>query len=413
MRQVDLSEVRREPVARGLGFRRAVVAVAVTAALLTSSAVGASSATAAPLAAASGAGSCTVVPFTKAVPAKGVLLGVNLDFGSGTLAQYAKSIGRKPAVATTFVSFPLTRSDKANLAGAVTQVKANGGVLLVTLEPKHGLAKVTPKVVASFARRAAAINARGVPVMVRFAQEMNGSWYPWGERPAAYKRAFQQLAAAVHKRAKGSAMIWAPNYGGGYPFVGGEYGARPGTADFRALDTNHDGALTMQDDPYLPYYPGDRAVDWVGMSLYHWGSTYPWGKNQVPEAGKFAEQLTGTYDGAAGDDRAVPDFYAVFAKAHGKPLAITETAALYVHHQSGPTELQVKRAWWRQVFSPATLHRFPRIRMINWFNWNKQEAEVHKKVDWTTTSSKRLRHAFEADLSPALRTAASVRSVCR
>ncbi len=28
-------------------------------------------------------------------------------------------------------------------------------------------------------------------------------------------------------------------------------------------------------DPYAPYYPGDAATDWVGMSLFHWGSGYP------------------------------------------------------------------------------------------------------------------------------------------
>jgi soluble lytic murein transglycosylase-like protein len=67
-------------------------------------------------------------------------------------------------------------------------------------------------------------------------------------------------------------MLWAPNYGGGYPFASGQYNALPGTSDFALLDTNHDGVLNMSDDPYLPYYPGDDAVDWVGMSLYHWGS---------------------------------------------------------------------------------------------------------------------------------------------
>jgi hypothetical protein len=259
----------------------------------------------------------------------------------------------------------------------------------------------------------AAINRRGVPVMVRFAQEMNGSWYPWGQQPAAYTRAFRALAKAVHASAKGTAMMWAPNYGGGYPFAGGTFEARAGTAGYRALDTDHDGRLSMQDDPYQPYYPGDSAVDWVGMSLYHWGTTYPWGHNQVPETGKFAEQLTGTYNGAAGDDRAVPNFYSVYARSHGRPLAITETAALYLHGESGAGELAVKRAWWRQVFSPATLRRFPRMRMINWFNWNKQESEVGRRVDWTTTSSRALKHAFEADLPSSLRTASAVRSVCR
>lgn len=356
---------------------------------------------------------CSVVPIARALPTKGVLLGVNLDWGSETLAQYAKAIGRRPAVATNFVGFPLSRTDGTNLTGAADQVRADGGVLLVTLQPMGGLSTVTERAAVSFAERVATINREGVPVIVRFAQEMNGSWYPWGEQPSAYKRAFRTLAAAVHARTKGTAMMWAPNYGGGYPFSGGKYEAKPRTVDFRALDTHHDGRLTMHDDPYAPYYPGDDAVDWVGMSLYQWGTTYPWGKDQVPEAGKFAAQLTGTYDGAAGDDRAVPDFYATYATQHEKQLAITETAALFVHGEAGASELAVKRTWWRQVFSAATLHRFPRLRMINWFNWNKQETEVGARVDWTVTSSRALTAAFVNDLPASMVTASAVGTVCR
>jgi len=100
---------------------------------------------------------------------------------------------------------------------------------------------------------------------VRFGQEMNGSWYSWGQQPAAYIAAFRTIADTVHHYAPGNAMVWSPNYGGGYPFKAGPYLARKGTADFRALDTNHDGALAMADDMYRPYYPGDRYVDWVGL----------------------------------------------------------------------------------------------------------------------------------------------------
>ena len=55
------------------------------------------------------------------------------------------------------------------------------------------------------------------------------------------------------------------------------------------------------------------------MSLYHWGNTYPWGENAVPEAGKFLARLTGNYKGLNGDDTAVPDLYAVYHQQHGKP----------------------------------------------------------------------------------------------
>jgi hypothetical protein len=96
------------------------------------------------------------------------------------------------------------------------------------------------------------------------------------------------------------------NVGGGYPFTGGAHQAVAGTAAYAALDTDMNGEVTGADAPYAPYYPGDDAVDWVGMSLYHWGNTYPWGANVVPEPGKFLQQLTGTYNGNGGNERPTP-----------------------------------------------------------------------------------------------------------
>ena len=60
-----------------------------------------------------------------------------------------------------------------------------------------------------------------------------------------------------------------------FPFAGGAHEALPGAAGFPDLDVTGDGVLTSDDDPYAPYHPGDDAVDWMGMSLYHWGSTNP------------------------------------------------------------------------------------------------------------------------------------------
>src|SRR5205823_13767123 len=136
--------------------------------------------------------------------------------------------------------------------------------------------------------------------------------YSWSQDPLAYVSAFRRLAEAVHRTAPETAMLWAPNYGGGYPFKGGSFAAVPGTAAYAALDTNHDGVVDQLDDPYAPYYPGDAAVDWVGMTIYHWGDRWPWGKNVMPEPGKFVAQITGAYAGSGGDDRGVPNFYATY-----------------------------------------------------------------------------------------------------
>lgn len=269
---------------------------------------------------------------------------------------------------------------------------------LITLQPESGLDRVTAAVAYDFAGLMAEYNRSGVPVFVRFAHEMNGSWYSWSQQPTAYIRAFRTLAEAVHQRTALSAMLWAPNYGGGYPFAGGRYEASPQSSDFHLLDTNQDGHLDMSDDMYAPYYPGDDAVDWVGMSVYHWGNQHPWGENEIPEAGKFTAQITGTYLGLDGDHRPVPDFYQDYVEKHGKPMAIPETAALYNPDLEGDAELSIKQAWWWQVFSAEVAEDVPGIKMINWFEARKFESEVGTTLDWTVTSNPVLLQAYLDDL---------------
>ena len=294
----------------------------------------------------------TPTPINRLEPASGTYFGVNLDWSTDSPALFNQKLGHHAAVFVQFCQFPLGEADLTSLDNTVKAVEAEGGMVMITLEPWNGLASVTAEAAAALADLAAGYNARGVPVIIRFAHEMNGSWYPWSQQPEAYIKAYQVVADAIHNKAPQSAMLWAPNYGGGYPFKGGQFESKPESADFKLLDTDQDGQITMSDDPYLPYYPGDAAVDWVGMSLYHWGNAYPWGENEIPEAGKFIAQLTGNYSGLNGDDSALPDFYEVYFKGHGKPLAIPETAAFFNPGISGPAEIEIKQAWWRQVLDP-------------------------------------------------------------
>jgi hypothetical protein len=331
-------------------------------------------------------------------PATGAYFGVNLDWGSDSAAAFNARLGAQATVYVTFVAFPLGDADKQQLDQFFGQVANAGGMGVVTLEPTVALSQINPAMIADLVN---VLQRRADPnhgVFVRFAHEMNGSWYRWGQQPVAYVAAFRMVAAAVHAEAPGVAMLWAPNYGAGYPFAGGQYATQPGADGFALLDTNHDGQLDAQDDPYAPYYPGDDAVDWVGLSLYHWGDTYPWGENEIPEAHKFVDQLTGVYNGRNGDERGVPDFYATFADGHQKPLAIVETAALYNTTVGGADELAIKQAWWRQVFAPEVATRFPRLKMINWFEWRKPESELGgATVDWTVTQTPSILAAFQAD----------------
>lgn len=337
------------------------------------------------------------------VPAEGVLFGVNLDWGTETLAELSGVLGETPAVAVVFAELPLTEENRTNLVLAAQQARGEHSSLLLTLEPHDGLAAVTPVVADDLAALLHEISATGVPITVRYAHEMNGSWYPWGQQPTAYVASFRMLAAALDEGAPGTTMMWAPNYGGGYPFAGGEFETTLTELPFRLLDTDDDGLLSMADDPYAPYYPGDDVVDWVGMSLYHWGSVHPWGENEIAEPTKFAEQLVGEYDGLGGDDSALPDFYAQYAEQAGKPLAIPETAAFVTADAPPELALQIKRSWWSQVLSAETASRFPALAMINWFEWNKFEVEVGADVDWTIARDDDTLAAFTRELPGWLR----------
>ena len=79
-----------------------------------------------------------------------------------------------------------------------------------------------------------------------------------------------------------------------------------------------------------------------------------------------------------------------YAEQHDKPLAIVETAALYNTTETGADELDLKQAWWQQVFAPEVFERFPRLRMINWFEWGKPESEIGgDRIDWTSPRTPR------------------------
>ncbi len=331
--------------------------------------------------------SASVRPLPDLTPEPGAAwFGMSLDWANDSVAEVTERLGVAPSVWVQFVRFPLDDEGRANLEAFVEQVANVNGIALITLEPHDGLASVTPEAAQELATLIDAYwDENGVPSIIRFAHEMNGSWYPWAQQPAAYVSAYRTVADAVHRLAPASAMAWAPNEGAGYPFIGGVYASTDAS-----LDTNGDGDITNRDDPYAPYWPGDDAVDWVGMSIYHWGLVYPWGENELPAADTFRHLLTGQVTGAHDDEAKVPDFYATYADGHDKPMGVFETAALYNPSAPGPAEAELKSAWWSQVTDPALRTTFPRLAMLNWFEWRKDEPEVGAVIDWRLASDPEL-----------------------
>jgi hypothetical protein len=313
--------------------------------------------------------------------------GVHVNWVTDSPAAYAARLGRSPAVFGRFTGFPLTPSSKSSLSDEVAQIGRQHAMLFLTLEPTD-LQAVTPGAAADLANTLALWNERGVDVFVRFGQDMNGSWYSWGQKPTDFIRAFRTVADAVHRIALKSVMVWSPTYAGGYPFPNEGYNAKKSDSGFPLLDTNHDGALTNYDDGYTPYYPGDDAVDWVGLTLYNWGCHYPWGANIAAEPNKFVEEVTGTYNGLCGNETMVGNFYQKFAVGHSKPMALSETSALYdeANAGQGSTNVEIKQSWLSQVLTPSLGSVFPLLKMENWFEFQQNENGVSGLVDWRATS---------------------------
>ncbi|MFC7496094.1 MULTISPECIES: glycoside hydrolase family 26 protein [unclassified Nocardioides] len=329
-------------------------------------------------------------------PADGkVWFGASLDGSVDTPQAYAERVGQTPAVLVQFAGLPMTSRERTWVDQAIDNAQQVGTVLLLTLEPTQGLRAVTTPVVDDLVEQVQAAQDRGVPVIVRFAHEMNGSWYAWGQQPEEYVATFRRVADAVHAGAPGAAMLWAPNEGTEYPFAGGRYTVGPGTPEADRLDTDGDGEVAEGDDPYAPYWPGPSYVDWVGMTIYHWGRSFPWGANERPEPGKFAGILRGTYTTGA----KVPDFYQEYGVDQGLPVAVTETSALYNPSRPGGADnLAIKRAWWEQVFADSIQRELPEVKMINWFEWDKFEQQTLSRIDWTATKRPKVRAPFVAAL---------------
>ncbi|KNE71597.1 hypothetical protein AMAG_16159 [Allomyces macrogynus ATCC 38327] len=289
---------------------------------------------------------------------------------------------------------------------ADTVLRVDGAILGLTVMPVDPLDQLSDAVYDQLGRTCAEINRHGIPVMLRYAHEMNGNWFSYGQAPGAYRASFIKAATAVKKYTNLTSMVWAPNSPVGYPWLAADSGPKAGSADFVAMDTNKDGILDHRDDPYTPYYPGDDYVDWIGFSVFHFGNNL--NSNTLPVDGEFRNAI----QHVAGINATGPtwDLYTQFSQARNKPFAVMETGAAYYPKSvkpGDPSEMDIKRAWWQQVYSDDTLKRFPLMKLVSWFDIaedervnNGVEGSLYYYRDFRISWNKEIAAQFKADLPP-------------
>ncbi|CAH7675238.1 glycoside hydrolase superfamily [Phakopsora pachyrhizi] len=206
--------------------------------------------------------------------------------------------------------------------------------------PVEGLEKVTPEVAANVGKRMAFVNSFGVNVWLRFAHEMNGDWYAWGEKPQLFLQKWKLITDEVRKQAPGTYMLWAPN---------------------SAFGENHDSIH----GGYNPYWPGGDMVDMIGLSFYHYGGFYR--KNILPGPSEAFDTIK--------------TFASLFGtKSHDRPMVLAETSAAYTHSlktgepaPGGASEKSIKLDWLKQLVSPKLSAEVPELKAFVWFEILKNE----------------------------------------
>jgi hypothetical protein len=179
----------------------------------------------------------------------------------------------------------------------------------------------------------------GKPLVIRFAHEMNGDWYPWsagvnGNRASDYAEAWRHIHSRFEAAGASNILwMWSVN-----------------RVDWLKTDI-------------ADYYPGDEYVDWVGLSGYYRSAT------QAPKP---------TFDAVFGRT-----LEALRATAPGKKILLGEIAA----GSDDASRVQ----WIRSTFDGMVAH--PDIIGFAWFN------DVKAEGDWRLQFSQATVDAFAAGVS--------------
>ena len=315
--------------------------------------------------------------------------GPELDWPNDTPAAYDRRLGADASLFATSVIYPLTPESVDLLEDLSAKSAAARAVGVVNVEPADMAGLTGPDAVVLAAAVARVTEQHDSYLLLRYAPEMNGSWKPWGRRPVTYVRTFRALAEAVHERTEAAAMVWAPTYGAGYPYaepinsraVGDEIvAAELDRRNVPYLDTTGDGEVTIADDPYGPYYPGDEYADWVGLTILRFGLRPGLDTNTRPKPGELSARLDEEF--GYGDGRRRQSFYDRFSRSPRQPFLL-ETGAVYNPQRDGPSEMAVKTAWLRQVVDQVETR--PLFRAVQWLEQERLEDEVEGTVRWQLT----------------------------
>lgn len=207
-------------------------------------------------------------------------------------------------------------------------------------QPDYSLAAlVAGRHDADLSRWAGQLGAWGHHILLRFAQEMNGPWYPWSiginqNTVGEYRAAWMRMHGIISRKAPNVRFVWAPN------------------------------AITEGTTDFADCYPGGQYVDYLGLDGYNWGAApgHSW---------QSADKLfTGSIAGLERLDRRLPILVTEVGCAEGESV-------------------EQKAVWIREFFEVIGQSR--RVEGFLWFQMDKER-------DWRFNSTVGSAEAFRGAL---------------
>jgi hypothetical protein len=263
-------------------------------------------------------------------PATGALLGVFTPAQTEAEIETTETqIGRKWAIHLGYFEWSLDYVAFARADIAARRIP------YVTVEPRN----VTLDAISSGSQdsviqsRAQGVKGLGGKVLLRFAHEMNGNWYPWD---------------GYHNGADATAP---PKYIAAFRHLHDVFASAGVTNVLWVFCPNVDSVPNDAWNQWANYYPGDSYVDWMCYDGYNWGTD------------TFASMTSRIYSGLA---------------AKNKPIMLGETSTQ-----------DVEKTAWINAIVPAMKSQFPMLKALVWF-------DVNKEHDWRYDSSSNSLAAFIA-----------------
>jgi hypothetical protein len=266
----------------------------------------------------------------------------NASDSPGLIDRYAERVGRFPVIVMSYKDWgTIPFSDEQ-----LDAIWSRGGVPMITWEPwtasEEGIAlrHIADKRWDRYLRRAARSAANwGKPLMVRFAHEMNGDWFPWGRgvngnTARDFRKAWKHVVDLFRFQGADNVIwVWSPNEDSGGSFQ------------------------------FAPLYPGDEWVDWVALDGFNFGGDEGW-----------------------------PSFTTVFASTYERLADLTDRPLMIA--ETGSDDDGGEKAAWITSTLAEEAPRFPRIRALIWYDGETPRGDF--RVDSSPEALRALRAGLQS-----------------